>query len=148
MALTPLAVALSQLLSRVPLPPSSERVSLTLGLWRVLAADVVATVAVPPFDNSAMDGYALRAQDVPGELVVSQRIPAGSRAAALEARFIGGLIKTNIATLPKQIYAIAGVFPWAQLSPACPPNSGAPSAFITPARPSARRVFFCLLNFP
>jgi molybdopterin molybdotransferase len=50
-----------------------------LGL--VLAADVIAPLALPPFDNSAMDGYAVRAADLAGELPVSLRvaddIPAG-----------------------------------------------------------------------
>lgn len=48
---------------------------------RVLAAPQQSTVDVPPLDNSAMDGYALRAADVaqPGALLpVSQRIPAGA----------------------------------------------------------------------
>ncbi len=48
---------------------------------RVLAQDLVATLQVPPFDNSAMDGYALRAADLSGPelaLPVSQRIAAGS----------------------------------------------------------------------
>lgn len=48
---------------------------------RVLAQDLVAALQVPPFDNSAMDGYALRAADLSGPalaLPVSQRIPAGS----------------------------------------------------------------------
>lgn len=47
---------------------------------RVLAADLRSLLAVPPADNTAMDGYALRAADVaaPGTtLPVSQRIPAG-----------------------------------------------------------------------
>ncbi|VVE51790.1 gephyrin-like molybdotransferase Glp [Pandoraea commovens] len=47
---------------------------------RVLAADVVATLDVPPMDTSAMDGYAVRAADLTGDatvLPVSQRIPAG-----------------------------------------------------------------------
>jgi molybdopterin biosynthesis enzyme len=47
----------------------------------VLAQDVVAGLTVPPADNSAMDGYAVRSADcaAPGaELPVSQRIPAGS----------------------------------------------------------------------
>ncbi|MGI8417844.1 MAG: molybdopterin molybdotransferase MoeA [Nakamurella sp.] len=48
----------------------------------VLAVDLVATLDLPPFANSAMDGYAVRAVDaptggVPVELVVSQDIPAG-----------------------------------------------------------------------
>lgn len=47
---------------------------------RVLAADVVATLDVPPMDTSAMDGYAVRTADLTGDatvLPVSQRIPAG-----------------------------------------------------------------------
>jgi molybdopterin molybdotransferase len=57
-------------------------------LGRVLAADVAAPIDVPPADNSAMDGYAFRHRDWPGEdraLAVSQRIPAGLRPPALEA---------------------------------------------------------------
>ncbi len=49
-------------------------------LGRVLAADVRSLVDVPPADNSAMDGYAMRCADVPAAgtmLPVSQRIPAG-----------------------------------------------------------------------
>ena len=48
---------------------------------RVLATDIVAGLNVPPADNSAMDGYALRRQDWKGPdqpLEVSQRITAGS----------------------------------------------------------------------
>ncbi|VVD81517.1 molybdopterin molybdenumtransferase MoeA [Pandoraea pneumonica] len=47
---------------------------------RVLAADVIATLDVPPMDTSAMDGYAVRRADLTGAettLPVSQRIPAG-----------------------------------------------------------------------
>jgi molybdopterin molybdotransferase len=49
-------------------------------LGRVLAADVVSTVDVPPADNTSMDGYALRVADVTlvGKVLpVSQRIAAG-----------------------------------------------------------------------
>lgn len=55
---------------------------------RVLAADAVSGLQVPPLDNSAMDGYALRCTDVPAagaELPVSQRIPAGSTGSPLAA---------------------------------------------------------------
>lgn len=48
---------------------------------RVLAQDLVSTVDVPPLANSAMDGYALRQADWPGQhedMVISQRIAAGS----------------------------------------------------------------------
>lgn len=50
-----------------------------LGL--VLAADVIAPLSLPPFDNSAMDGYAVRAAELAGEgpvtLPVTDDIPAG-----------------------------------------------------------------------
>lgn len=55
---------------------------------RVLAQDLVAGLQVPPFDNSAMDGYALRAADLSGPelaLPVSQRIAAGSMGEPLAA---------------------------------------------------------------
>jgi molybdopterin molybdotransferase len=56
-----------------------ETIAADLALGRVLAAPLVATVMVPPLDNSAMDGYALRQADwTEGRrLAVSQRIPAG-----------------------------------------------------------------------
>jgi molybdopterin molybdotransferase len=49
-------------------------------LGRVLAEDVRSLLDVPPADNTSMDGYALRAADVPAAgtvLPVAQRIPAG-----------------------------------------------------------------------
>jgi molybdopterin molybdotransferase len=58
----------------------TERVSTFDALGRVLAEDVHSTLHVPPQDNSAMDGYALRAADAAlagTVLPVSQRIPAG-----------------------------------------------------------------------
>ena len=58
----------------------TDTVSCFQALGRVLAAEVRASIAVPGADNSAMDGYAMRAADVPiagTVLPVSQRIPAG-----------------------------------------------------------------------
>lgn len=79
--LTPLEQALPLILADCkPLADSdSETVALTAALGRVLATDIVATVDVPPDDNSAMDGYALRAADWRDGLAlpVSQRITAG-----------------------------------------------------------------------
>ena len=49
-------------------------------LGRVLARGVVSALDVPPADNTSMDGYAMRAADVPAAgtvLPVSQRLPAG-----------------------------------------------------------------------
>ncbi len=65
-----------------PLPV--ERVALIKALGCVLAEDVRAAHDVPPFDNSGMDGYALRAADVvdaapnsPVRLPITDTIPAG-----------------------------------------------------------------------
>ncbi|MBI3369500.1 MAG: molybdopterin molybdotransferase MoeA, partial [Burkholderiales bacterium] len=58
----------------------TESVSTFDALGRVLAQGVRSALDVPPADNTAMDGYVLRAADVPAEgtvLPVSQRIPAG-----------------------------------------------------------------------
>jgi len=57
----------------------TDTVSTFDGLGRVLAAEVRSAIDVPGADNSAMDGYALRAADaVAGALLpVAQRIPAG-----------------------------------------------------------------------
>ncbi len=54
---------------------------------RVLASDIRAAINVPPADNSAMDGYALRHADWPGcnaTLTISQRITAGAVPQTLE----------------------------------------------------------------
>ncbi len=59
----------------------SEQVSLGAALHRVLASDVASTRTQPPADVSAMDGYAVRAQDVaslPAALKVIGEIPAGA----------------------------------------------------------------------
>ena len=70
----------ARLLAAVQPTLLTESVSTFYALGRVLAADVVSIVDVPPGDNSAMDGYAMRCADVPVAgtvLPVSQRIPAG-----------------------------------------------------------------------
>src|SRR3972149_788531 len=43
---------------------TNERIALRAGLGRVLGEDIVSTLDVPPHDNSAMDGYALRHADL------------------------------------------------------------------------------------
>jgi molybdopterin molybdotransferase len=75
--------AIERILARVSAPGAdrSETVSTFAALGRVLAADVRSQIDVPPADNSAMDGYALRAADVAQPetvLPISQRIVAGS----------------------------------------------------------------------
>jgi molybdopterin molybdotransferase len=85
MALTPLPEALERILATAVADPEREQVSLAAAMDRYCAEAVQADIAVPPADNSAMDGYAVASGDVPGTLVVSQRAPAGALPAPLAA---------------------------------------------------------------
>ncbi|MBH0053199.1 molybdopterin molybdotransferase MoeA [Salinibacterium sp. SWN139] len=88
MAASPASISIEEHLARVlanvaPLPIVSVPIAQALGL--TLAADVHAAVDVPSFDNSAMDGYALRRADAisattetPIALRVVADLPAGS----------------------------------------------------------------------
>ena len=62
-----------------------ETVPLDTARERVVAADVVAPIDLPPFDNSAVDGYAVRHRDLDGKaetrLTVVERVTAGRAAA-------------------------------------------------------------------
>jgi molybdopterin molybdotransferase len=58
----------------------TERVPLEHGEGRVLAEAARAVVDLPPFPSSAMDGFALRSADTPGELPIVFRVAAGSPA--------------------------------------------------------------------
>ena len=65
----------------------TEELPTLAALSRVLAADVLSSLDVPPQDNTSMDGYALQAADVPVAgtvLPVSQRLPAGVVGHALQ----------------------------------------------------------------
>lgn len=86
--LLPLDDALAQLLAAVSPLTATEQVSTFDADGRVLAADVVSELQVPAFDNSAMDGYAVRAEDLmfgSNELRVTQRIAAGAVGEHLQA---------------------------------------------------------------
>jgi molybdopterin molybdotransferase len=83
----PVEEALERLLALAEAAPikETERVSLAEAEGRVLATELVATLDLPPWPNSAMDGYALRLADLQGEpLPVSQRIFAGHAPDALQ----------------------------------------------------------------
>lgn len=56
--------ALNTLLARITPVQQQETLSLADAAGRVTAGDVISPVDVPPFDNSAMDGYALRLADL------------------------------------------------------------------------------------
>ncbi len=59
-------------------PLATERVTVAAAAGRVLREPARALVDLPPFPSSAMDGYAVRAAEVPGELPVAFEIAAGS----------------------------------------------------------------------
>ena len=68
-----------------------EALPLDQAVGRVTATPIMAAHALPPFDNSAMDGYALRLSDLTGES--PWHLPASVRIAAGDAR-----------TLTQQLY--------------------------------------------
>ena len=79
--LMPVEVALARLLALAEAAPiqGTESVLLAASEGRVLAHDLVSGLDLPPWPNSAMDGYALNVADWSGEpLTVSQRIFAGT----------------------------------------------------------------------
>ncbi len=73
LGMTELTVAevLATLRARLTPLAESETVDLAAGINRVLAADVVSTVDLPAFDNAAMDGYAIRAEDAGAPVTLS-----------------------------------------------------------------------------
>ncbi len=75
--------ALDNILSRIQ-PLGHEKVLLLESLGRIIGEDIYARRDIPPLDNSAMDGYALRFEDIretskdhPVRLKVIQDLPAG-----------------------------------------------------------------------
>jgi molybdopterin molybdotransferase len=104
--------ARSRVLERAQ-PLATERVPLAEGAGRVLALDARALVDLPPFASSAMDGYAVRAADLPGTLPIVDRVAAGrpaSRAlAAGEAMEIstGGVVPEGAdAVVPVEVVVV------------------------------------------
>lgn len=84
--------ALELFLNHAKVCVGTETVPTLYAEGRVLAEDVVSSIDVPAWDNSQMDGYAVRTADLlnatsenPVDLPVSQRIPAGSAGDALQA---------------------------------------------------------------
>jgi molybdopterin molybdotransferase len=79
--------AISRLLGNSKCLVDIESIDLIDATGRTLAADIIAPIDVPPADNSAMDGYAIRFsdwQDPTGGIPLSQRITAGSVPKELE----------------------------------------------------------------
>jgi len=78
--------ATTLLLAQARRPQQTEQVATETALGRVLAQPAISTIDVPGFDNSAMDGYAIRTQDLQNNstLEVRQRIPAGTHPQPLQ----------------------------------------------------------------
>ena len=106
--------ALARVLERVQ-PLETEPVPLAEATGRVLGEDALAALDLPRFPSSAMDGFALRAEDTPGELPIVGASAAGVPAArALEAReamtiATGGVVPEGAdAVVPIEHVTVAG----------------------------------------
>jgi molybdopterin molybdotransferase len=114
------ADALGRLLDAARRVDGQERIDTFDAGSRVLAADVISPLDVPPMHTSAMDGYAVRAADLaracdtaPVTLPVSQRIPAGHAAEPLAAGtaariFTGATVPPGADTVVMQEMAQVG----------------------------------------
>ncbi|MBN6065698.1 molybdopterin molybdotransferase MoeA [Aggregatibacter actinomycetemcomitans] len=60
----PLSQALEQMLSQLPSPTSTEALPIHQASQRICAENIISPINVPSFDNSAMDGYAVRLADL------------------------------------------------------------------------------------
>lgn len=108
-AALPVAEAQRRILARVPRLPS-ERIPIGNALGRVTAEPVVSRLDLPPWNNSAMDGYAVRAADVrAGQRVpVALDLPAGSAAGTVLPAGAAARIMTG-APLPDNADAIVPI---------------------------------------
>ncbi|MGJ0638141.1 molybdopterin molybdotransferase MoeA [Xenorhabdus bovienii] len=70
--------ALEKLLAQAVALTQTETISLTQSAGRITATDIISPINVPPFDNSAMDGYAVRLADLNG----NQALPIAGKAFA------------------------------------------------------------------
>src|SRR6202045_993373 len=89
----------------------TERVAFTDALGRVLREDIIAASDVPQGDNTAMDGYAVRADDIanpPARLRVIEDLPAGTVATKKVDRGTAIRIMTG-ALIPDGADAVAQV---------------------------------------
>ena len=133
-ALMTLEEALQRVLDAATPLGRSEWVPLLQADGRVLAQDVVSELQVPPNDNSAMDGYAVRAAEVVvgQSATVSQRIAAGHAASPLLpgtcARIFTGApmpAGADAVVMQEDVEALDAQVRWLKpATPANPPPSG------------------------
>jgi len=74
-------IALEQavaIVDQVTFNPETETISIMDSLGRVLAEDIISKINMPPFNKSAMDGYAISQEDNSKKFMVVETIAAGS----------------------------------------------------------------------
>lgn len=82
-----LDTALNEMLSRVTPLTAQETLPLVQCFGRILASDVVSPLDVPGFDNSAMDGYAVRLADIASR----QPLPVAGNPLPVSRTMVNGL---------------------------------------------------------
>ena len=75
--LTPIPDALDKIFSNLP-SLSDEEINIEYAIGRVLSTNISSDINMPPFDKTAVDGYAVKIEDTPGRLPITQIIQAGS----------------------------------------------------------------------
>lgn len=70
--------ALDLVLTHTTTITETEKISLIDAFGRTLAEEVVADTDLPPFDKSAMDGYACKQEDLPGPFTLTSSLAAGT----------------------------------------------------------------------
>jgi molybdopterin molybdotransferase len=127
--------ALARILAAVP-PPTAESIPLSDAAGRVLAERVQSPIDLPIFDNSAMDGYAVRASDVASAKPESPaRLRLAGKAAAGEVfagKVVAGLCVRLFTGSPLPHGADAVVM---QENTRVEPNAAGEVLFLSPARP-------------
>jgi len=130
--MTPIETALPALMNDLPLIDEEESQLLLSAIGRVLAENLIASIDVPPYDNSAMDGYAINSADIAAGkmfLEVAQRIPAGEVGGKLgvgqAARIFTGapipvgadavVMQENCERLENAVHILQGVNPGANI---------------------------------
>jgi molybdopterin molybdotransferase len=113
--LLPIEAARTQVLAAIPAALAAETVALADALGRVLSEDVSAATDLPPWDNSAMDGYAIRSVDVadategaPALLHVTGEVAAGGATGTVVLRGTAMRIATG-APMPPGADAVVAV---------------------------------------
>ena len=66
-----------KILNQVPVKPQAEKIDLDHVLGRILAQDIISVLDMPPFNKSAMDGYAGISTDSTDNFKIIETIPAG-----------------------------------------------------------------------